>query len=625
MKSPLVRILLLFVFVLSIIQTDIQAKSRRTLTPKSHTFYHAATKSRRIQLFEETFTPSLEAKIRGEQYGQDDSPPLSQADITFLAKHWSALSPAFRTLYQMAFDIPLSFKHYISPSNRFEIYYTLSGADAVPDEDTYGYGYDGDWRVLVRGGNGIPDYVDEVAWAFDSAWSMEVERFNFPAPFVYQTSRFNSERYKVVINQQSPGYYGLTYFSGLAEGQVYGGTSLIHLRNEWNGWDEGTLDYETHPEKAIHITAAHEFFHAIHYSVGPTFGAGDIDYPASWLEGTAVLMEELAFDHINDYMQYVDGFFLNPKAPMLDNTANGYVEYKNSLIAIYLYESTYDQPAIDFIRDVFMIEYTPTVTFNRRLQQASRQAGKSWPQIFSRFFAESYFTGTRAESNMFIQEAEDLRQWRYKPDTLSSIKKMIAPHCMQIYSYGRTNHSPDSLDIYVHADELSSPSWGIQTILLSDQINDTIISIAADGINPLHQTIAHWKNYDSALVIIANADPFVPLNATVSFGSEIEGVGDSPTVEVFPNPVARRGNVRFQGKTIQDITIRSLDGNVVAYLGDARHMDSKAFGRKENDLLWNTKNGAGKSVVCGSYVASVGYKNGKNEISHKHFKILVIP
>ena len=66
---------------------------------------------------------------------------------------------------------------YQSQRGIFEIYYATSGDDSVESADVYGYGA-GTWREAT-GPNGVPDYIDEVAWAFDSAWSMEIDQFQF--------------------------------------------------------------------------------------------------------------------------------------------------------------------------------------------------------------------------------------------------------------------------------------------------------------------------------------------------------------------------------------------------------------------------------------------------------------
>ncbi|MFW5774893.1 MAG: hypothetical protein ACOCW2_01270, partial [Chitinivibrionales bacterium] len=437
-----------------------RAKSAVSATAGSRLIQNAPSLTRKVELFEQAATSVLNALDRSDKsHAQKSGAFFTQADITFIAKHWSLLSPSFRTRYQQVIAIPTDFQVYVSPSDRFEIYYTHEGEDSVSSTDTYGYGFNGNWRELVRGANGVPDYIDEVAWSFDSAWVMEVERFGFPAPEGFKSLQLNSQRYKVVVDKQWDNYYGITYVGEKISSRETGFRSHIRIRNEWQGWDiNDIIDYESNPEKAVRITAAHEFFHAVQYGMIHEHTDEQLDYmPLSWIEGTAVLMEELGFDYVNDYTQYLSSFFNHPTDPLLDDTFDGLTEYKNSILAIYLYENMYEEPSISFIRDVFMSNYQHPASLDNLLEEASQNAGKSWSEVISSFFAQSYFTATRARQGLFIDEADSLNRWEYQPDSLETITRTIRPYGMQIFSYGRKSDSPDSLKLIIEAQGAGSP------------------------------------------------------------------------------------------------------------------------------------------------------------------------
>ncbi|MBD3391830.1 MAG: hypothetical protein GF418_07215, partial [Chitinivibrionales bacterium] len=124
---------------------------------------------------------------------------ISNLDLLMIAKRWDRLSPEFRELYQSSLSIPDAFSMYVSPGGNFEVYYLAEDTvaytyepdsvcladDLVPDSlcpltdtiadtsrdavdtiDTYGYDST-DWREKTSGPNGIPDYIDEIAWAMD--------------------------------------------------------------------------------------------------------------------------------------------------------------------------------------------------------------------------------------------------------------------------------------------------------------------------------------------------------------------------------------------------------------------------------------------------------------------------
>ena len=71
---------------------------------------------------------------------------------------------------------------YISPGKHFEVYYSPSPIKSFLQNDNYGFDTLNNWRQKISAPNGIPDYVDEIAWALDSSWSIEVDRFGFQEP-----------------------------------------------------------------------------------------------------------------------------------------------------------------------------------------------------------------------------------------------------------------------------------------------------------------------------------------------------------------------------------------------------------------------------------------------------------
>lgn len=166
---------------------------------------------------------------------------------------------------------------YISPSGKFEIIYQTSGPDSV--------------SVTDSDGNGVPDYIDYVAEAADSSYRHEILTIGFADPIP------TGQTYKVHVKDNlSGGAYGLTNTSPTSPG----GTFII-IEANFEGFPENT-----HPGGdqigAIYATMAHEFKHAIQYvqnSWASPSGA------FNWSEMDATLMEEVVFDDVNDYYNYI--------------------------------------------------------------------------------------------------------------------------------------------------------------------------------------------------------------------------------------------------------------------------------------------------------------------------------
>lgn len=168
---------------------------------------------------------------------------------------------------------------YISPSGKFEIHYDTSGEDAVPPGDT-------------EPENGIPDYVEWVAAAADSSWNHEVQNLGHADPVTGNNAPY--QIYLIDLN-----YYGETREQG-------SGTYII-LENDFVGFPENT-DPEGDQKGAVKVTVAHELKHAIQYANSEWYGwPGNPDSPhgTDWSEMDATFMEEVVYDNVNDYYNYI--------------------------------------------------------------------------------------------------------------------------------------------------------------------------------------------------------------------------------------------------------------------------------------------------------------------------------
>lgn len=228
----------------------------------------AAESKAALRTLENQFLPYFQYRSQTRKSPRYDTPvsrPPNTMELMKIVRSWSLLSDGFKKVYQQAIDIPANFLMFRSPGYGIEIYFTNNGIDA-PDSTDKWYADSSDWHRRIDSPNGIPDYIDEVAWAIDSAWTMEIRRFGFPAPFPYKNDIHSSENYKVIVESLDDNVYGLTY--PVEPDSSAGFHSLLSIRNKWNGWDiNDIIDYETHPEKGIRITCAHEFFHAIQYRI----------------------------------------------------------------------------------------------------------------------------------------------------------------------------------------------------------------------------------------------------------------------------------------------------------------------------------------------------------------------
>ena len=177
-------------------------------------------------------------------------------------------------------SMKLATESHISPSGKFEIVYETTGADSVSavDED----------------GNGVPDYVDLVAASADSSYRHLVLNIGFKDPIPAGTT------YRIELKDVP--YYGETRTTGSFP-QTY-----IIVENDFEGFAPNT-----HPEGdqvgAVYATVAHELKHAVQYAQNRWSSPSGA---FNWAEMDATLMEEVVYDDVNDYYNYIKNGLNSP-------------------------------------------------------------------------------------------------------------------------------------------------------------------------------------------------------------------------------------------------------------------------------------------------------------------------
>jgi hypothetical protein len=165
----------------------------------------------------------------------------------------------------------LDVQFYTSPSGRFRFEYTLTGIHAVPPDDT--------------NNSGVPDYVERAGGFADESYELMVVQQGFTdflipgRPYEFRFRQVNS--------------YGYT--------QSQGATSFIVVHRNFDGFPSND-DPEGIRIGALKVTIAHEMKHAIQYAASRWGGeTGGV----AWVEMDATMMEEVVYDEVNDYYNYI--------------------------------------------------------------------------------------------------------------------------------------------------------------------------------------------------------------------------------------------------------------------------------------------------------------------------------
>ncbi|MGB9664548.1 MAG: MXAN_6640 family putative metalloprotease [Ignavibacteria bacterium] len=158
---------------------------------------------------------------------------------------------------------------YDSPGGKFRLTYETTGPNAVPTAD--------------NNGNGVPDFVEWVASYFDYSWAFEIDTLGFLPPPI------GTGKYQIGFEEMSA--YGYTTV-------VSGTLTRIVMHRNFIGFPPNQ-DPEGNVKGAAKVTAAHEFKHAtqIVYNYW--------NEPSWYIELDATWMEDIAYDYVNDYYNYI--------------------------------------------------------------------------------------------------------------------------------------------------------------------------------------------------------------------------------------------------------------------------------------------------------------------------------
>ncbi len=298
-----------------------------------------------------------------------------------------------RQLAELGFDFTGKYVVYSRPTldyyydtGIFRIHYSTSGINAVSTTDT-----DSD---------GIPDYVEAVTEAFEQTYAREVTEIGFTRP-PDDNGTGGSNAFDIYLVNLPSNYYAITYpdskignnpYSTATEVNAY--SSYMEIRNNYSGFPNTELEN-------IQVTAAHEFFHAIQFG----YDGWDAQTEIWMLEGTAVLMEEVVFDDVNDCYQYLDLWFDYPERALKRTDLHAYSSF---ILFKYIEEHLGGLAAIKKIfeksieYDSYYDDYSIT-----EIDQALQDKGSSFKEAYNGMSIANLVLSSAAAAGVYsYEEAE---------------------------------------------------------------------------------------------------------------------------------------------------------------------------------------------------------------------------
>jgi hypothetical protein len=209
-----------------------------------------------------------------------------------LKRDWKQLEATTQTALAkyLAKPVLAGEKIHVSSGGHYAIHYATTGADAPSLTDI--------------NGNGIPDWVETVAFTFENVYSAEVTGMGYRAP-----ATLAAAPYDVYLQELAGTEFGHTDSDVPVAPNSTSFTSFIVLDNNFSEavYQNSITGPFSPAQKALmslQVTAAHEHHHAIQYSYNFYFDIWFAEAMATW-------MEDEVYDTVNQSYSYLPAYFHN--------------------------------------------------------------------------------------------------------------------------------------------------------------------------------------------------------------------------------------------------------------------------------------------------------------------------
>jgi hypothetical protein len=451
--------------------------------------------------------------------------------------NWNKFSAKTKKILESYTGRPTLEHTYDTP--HFKIHYDTQGDDAVPNED----------------------WVDTCAKVLEHVWDTETGVLGYrepPSDGWYPDSNGGDGRYDVYLLDLT-GYVGYTQGEQFISPSSVSATSFIVLDNDYLDWGGHS------PVEWIEVTFAHEFFHAIQMGYDATeYESENERAKPYWMEMSAVWMEDMVYDDVNDYLGYLSSFFNEPWLSLKSFRSSTDVHpYGSCIWPIFLSERERpDRYDTVIIRDIW--EKCAEVPGNNAIDYplgesatdiALKARGSTFEDAFREFTVWNYFTADRALPYLFYSEG-DLFYFHGTP----AMVKVDAVHKEYPVDVDSIPHPPENLGSnYVVFEPDLDLKGGIKIDFVGRSGEYKVSAVGYNPghlvpfdttflINPVTQTgigkVCDWNTYTEVIMIPAvitrSPNQTFEYEYSAEYDSSCRGDGRLPqkdeVLQNFPNP-----------------------------------------------------------------------------------------
>ncbi|MGH7723868.1 MAG: MXAN_6640 family putative metalloprotease [Candidatus Eiseniibacteriota bacterium] len=258
----------------------------------------------------------------------------------------------------------------VHETTHFWIEYNTTGPNVVPLLD-------------VAPANGVPDFVEATAATMETSWQTAVITLGYNAAPGSSTTLYNG---KYLVQFQAQGAYGFTTVTS-------GARTRIVLHNNYIGFPPND-DPDGPVLGALRVTGAHEYKHAIQrtYSLWSEGG---------WLELDATWMEDIVYDNVNDYYNYISGPaspFTEPQTPLDVDAFGSTGSYEDCNWQLYQTEKF----GLAHMRDFWIRRQSnPGEPVMFTYDMTIQLSGSTLPDAWGEYVTWNFASGTRAGTNAY--------------------------------------------------------------------------------------------------------------------------------------------------------------------------------------------------------------------------------
>jgi hypothetical protein len=484
--------------------------------------------------------------------------------------------------------LPLS---HVSPSGEFKIHYTTASNDSVDVTDL-----DGDT---------IPDWVENVALAFDSVAARFRDLGYQPLP---ADGGDDGPEFDVYL-QKLGNYYGQTFFPPSSSVGTY---MVLDPRFE------NSIFY-TKGFDGARVTVAHELHHAVQFGytlTGSAFGTDQSNY--AFFEITSTYMEDYIYDDVNDYLQYLPYMLEKDETPFTSYnghpTGATFFEYGNCIWGHYL-ERRFGSLALTQIWN--RMGDLPAVL--PAMDHVLGTLQSSFEDELNTYHLWNFFTGARADTVQFYQDG---RLFDTQPALAQELalaqdttETAITNNYLSPYYITFDAAQPDSILLELSAME-GNDVWRYTLVVMDG--NTVVETVQGTPAGDSTTVIRYLDNTNQKALLVATtvARKFsdnVDANSRYTLNIRAVRLHADPTSDIeeltsaqptgyalhpnYPNPFNPQTTIRFdlpQSSQVR-LTVHDVLGRRIRSLTDG--MLSEGV----HQLRWDGRNDFGMDVAGGVY------------------------